>query len=48
MNQSESLEIARRNLPKARAKSHTQRAIGFGFEESTDAGLNRKKKTTRE
>ena len=42
MNQSESLESVRRNLRKARKKSRTQRAIGFGFKESSDAGLNRK------
>lgn len=44
MNQSKSRKIARWNLPKAREKSCTQRAIGFGFEESSDAGLNRKRK----
>ena len=44
MNLSESRKIARWNLPKAREKSCTQRAIGFGFEESSDAGWNRKRK----
>ena len=44
MNQSDSRKISRWNLPKAREKSRTQRAIGFGFEESSDAGLPRKRK----